>query len=102
MNNETYLDDVGLGFGPSVDEETGIIRWSDCGGSEIFARGGQDEADAVEQLLRNDDTDLPGNPNDDTDDRGLVAFWVRVENAIKHVCGHAYDREEQAEKGGGK
>ena len=95
MKNDTYLDDVGLGFGPSVDDETGIIRWSDCGGSEIFARGGQDEADAVEALLRNDDRELPGDPDDDSDDRGLVAFWGRVERAVRTVCGHACDRGEE-------
>lgn len=95
MQNDTYMDDEGLGFGPSVDEETGIIRWSDCGGSAIYARGGQDEADEVESLLRDDDRDLPGDPDDDDDDRGLVTFWVRVENAVRKVCGHACDREAE-------
>lgn len=94
MQNDTYIDDVGLGYGPSVDEETGIIRWSDCGGSEIFARGGQEEADTVEELLRADVRELPGDTDDDSDDRGLTAFWARVESAVREVCGHACDSED--------
>lgn len=102
MQNDTFIDDVGLGFGPSIDEETGIVRWSDCGGSEIFARGGQEEVDAVEAILRNDDRELPGDPDDESDDRGLVVFWARVESAIRKVCGHACDNKSEvpAAKGG--
>jgi hypothetical protein len=99
MKNDTYLDDVGLGFGASVDSETGLIRWSDCGGSEIFARGGQDEADAVETLLRKDARALPGDPDDESDDRGLVVFWERVESAVRKICGHSWDRKEDAPAG---
>ena len=95
MKNDTYIDDVGLGFGADYDEETDIARWSDCGGSEIFSRGGQAEVDAVETLLRNDDRELPGDPEDDADDRGLVAFWGRVERSVRQVCGHVCDREEE-------
>lgn len=85
MTNETYLDDAGLGFGAVASGE--VIRWSDCGGSEILARGGQDEIDEVERVLRSDARLLPGDPEDDSDERGLIAFWSRVNEAVRRVCG---------------
>jgi hypothetical protein len=36
-----------------------------------------------------------GDPDDDSDDRGLVVFWARVESAVRKVCGHLCDREEE-------
>jgi len=93
MNNITYLDDSGLGFVSFVDGSTGIIRWSDCGGSEIFARGGPAEAAQVDGILRSDSRDLPGDPEDDEDETGLVAFWGRVECAVRRTCGHACSSE---------
>lgn len=88
--NADFLNCADLDFGHTVDEWKGIIRWSDCGGRELFAVGGEDEADAVEKRLSADRRALP------CGDVALTAFWDRVDDAIIFVCDRSYSSEDKA------
>lgn len=82
-----YANEHGLGFGiSSINERETKHRASDVGGSEILFRCTADTRDEIVSAINEDETALPGDPEDDSDDTGLIAFWGHVE---RHIRRHA-------------